>query len=702
MLALRASRESTESVREASSVDSVKGDSDATLVAPSSPSAEPTVAELGEMPGARGAVATSDMDAVAASEPATIVVRLVGQETGAPLAGQRCFARLKSATRWTIESLDAAEGGVGKVLRSGSDGLVRIIVAPGSYVVSTQDRNESQEVLDLAAGETRELTLAIRTQCDMTAHVLVVDAESEAPLPDIELRLPSLPSLLTDATREARTDLDGRASFRIPSWEPVDGRLDAAGYGPVVFRLGSTFATPEAALVLRLRRSATLRGRVVDDAEVHVVDAVIELQCYSSELGTGDTAMGVNYLEGSLTFGSRQRTWLDTTDAEGNFEIAELPPGVNLRLALRVDEEAVHEESVRLQPGEVRDVVYRLHAAAQLVGLVLDAEGNPSPGVQLWMLPGERSRMLTPWEESTSSTRTTSEGTFEFDDVKPGQWLVGPRRDQGLAPWLTHVDIPVNTPRVDVVLRIPPALYVTGRTLGPAGEPVAGVPVSGTGGMAYARTTTGEDGEFRLGPLREGALTIEASHGPNELVSFEPVEVLAGDSGVIVRLIAGGGLRVRVKDADGRPLPAEILRARTDDPAGLSATAYTSTDSDGESIGRGLPPGLYRVLARVQGGLAGFAGPVRVESGVTAEVEVAVRASGRLRIRTPVSSDVRRVRVHFGGMMVDFERVEAGDVITSKPLPGGVATVELIGPDGSTVTREATVIVGKVVDVSFD
>ena len=137
-------------------------------------------------------------------------------------------------------------------------------------------------------------------------------------------------------------------------------------------------------------------------------------------------------------------SWRATTDREGRFEIAELPPGVELELRAHVDRAPLLER-VRLEPGEVRDVVLRRLAPATLRGVVLDADGVRCPYVRLWLERGDRSRLRTERETPSRVAFTGGDGTFEVRGLRPGGWIVGPGPEPDRFAWMTHVEIPAET-----------------------------------------------------------------------------------------------------------------------------------------------------------------------------------------------------------------------------------------------------------------
>lgn len=278
----------------AANVRDASGTALAVAVEPGAPEAaqSPTLSAVDIGPDGDASEQRRAVDAPPAPDAqlATIVVRFTALETGAPLAGEPCLARDASAQRWRASPVEGSVGGPGDMPGSGADGIVRLRVPPGSYVVShTAPPHRTLDVSDLAADETRLVAFELQTRSDLVAFVRVLDAERDAPLAGVELRIRDVPDNVPDATRTVWTDTDGLTPLRLPSWLELTGTIDEEGFGSVVFRPMALHDTHETALVLRLQKCAALRGKVLDRADAPIADARIELECYESELGTNDT-----------------------------------------------------------------------------------------------------------------------------------------------------------------------------------------------------------------------------------------------------------------------------------------------------------------------------------------------------------------------------------------------------------------------------
>lgn len=153
---------------------------------------------------------------------------------------------------------------------------------------------------------------------------------------------------------------------------------------------------------------------------------------------------------------------------------------------------------------------------------------------------------------------------------------------------------------------------ITGRVVGDDGRPVADAMISYS--RAYSRirsprqtATADSDGRFRLTGLEPGLYNVYAMM-PGLVNAPEPVGNVnesgfyrPGDS-VNITLIKGGVITGTVRDANGEPVVAVVVRAiRTKDAVGKTLFSGTlqerMTDDRGVYRIYGLPPGTYLVSA---------------------------------------------------------------------------------------------------------
>lgn len=224
------------------------------------------------------------------------------------------------------------------------------------------------------------------------------------------------------------------------------------------------------------------------------------------------------------------------TDADGRFVIRGLPPGLALSwYEVRHPEHRTHHgERSPLKGGEPSTL--RLEPGCKVAGIVVDEQGRPISGAMVEIRrPGRLGDEFT--------TQTTDDGRFRFGGVTPGRWMVAiqpERHAPAFGPVVATQDRPVENQYV-----AGPGSYISGKVIGPGGEPVARAavgwaqPVDERGhaveGLELGRmTNTAEDGTFRLGPLSQGEYSLTS-------VIEEPrrlgrTKVRSNQTNVVIRL----------------------------------------------------------------------------------------------------------------------------------------------------------------------
>ena len=528
-----------------------------------------------------------------------LVVQVVSRETGEPQAGEGVrvveLARPTSHGTWRVPG--GSRGGPWDLLLSDADGRVTFELAAGvAWRVRHDALDEPSQGLPvdpLLPGESREVLLAIPTAPDLVCFVRVVNAADGLPLAGAEVVLeeggmhgePRRTSFLADA--EGLVELPSR------SWAYPNGEVLLAGYGPLRFRPEDGRESPEEALVLPLLRTASLRGKVAAAAG-ELAGLTVELRTDLEELEL-DQPMFLS--------GGDDPTWGATTGDGGAFQLDDLPAGVPLAVEVRRGVHVLHKERdpLVLEPGEAREVLWRIGVGCTLRGTVVDQHGEPVPRAVIRLLPGEVEDCYEELDDAHALTVADAEGRFAFEALQPGTWSVGPdlpsydAPSDALAPIALVLELgPAETER-EIRLEAFRGIYVRGRVLDPGGDPVL------AGGWVYGWTTRGvagddveeEDrGAFVLGPLAPGPVHVRASF---EGFSSDLVEVLAGEEGIELRLEPGGVLAGTVVDAQtGLPADAEVTAF--DGEVEFGMFGWSPAEGGAFSI-HGLPVGTCDVIA---------------------------------------------------------------------------------------------------------
>lgn len=365
-----------------------------------------------------------------------------------------------------------------------------------------------------------------------------------------------------------------------------------------------------------------------------------------------------------------------------------------------VDEDDVHVRVIVVdvpETGAIEGTVTALDTLEPLAGVVVRAFAEHD---------GRRA----------ATTRTQDDGTYRFDALKPGTYLIqaDPDRQNYLAEWYDDhphrrdadpVEVVAGETTEGIDFALTPGASITGRVTedpspedATAGPPLGGIliqvgafPSTSMNSLIVGQTYTLEDGSYAVYKLPAGSYWVRASdpHGIHKAEYWDDAETLADatpvepGTGELVEgidfglAVAGGGIRGRVvrqgpstDPALIRPLPGILvtaLEANTGREAGKAETG-----PGGQYRIAGLPAGRYLVHAEDPDGefqdewyhekrTQDQADPVgvengRVTNGINFTLEPAVQTPTLLWIDPPTTS-VRQVGDTFQVSLV-IERVE--------------------------------------------
>ena len=241
----------------------------------------------------------------------------------------------------------------------------------------------------------------------------------------------------------------------------------------------------------------------------------------------------------------------------------------------------------------------RSRGGGEIRGQVLDALGNPVPGVPV-VIDGMKDHFFRNFDESESRlTQTTDEeGAFEFTDLPAPYrnisttYQVLAFGDGTAAVAETHITAPgaVKT----LALRLTPSDSISGAVVDASGQPVAGArvyPVQVRGEEHYEpfraaalRTLSNAEGLFttRGLALNDWKLVVVADGFATARTDF----VVPGTEDVRIQLTRGGSVRGQVVDLDGAGVAYVQMRVMESSPDESHLrygwnTRYVTTDESG-------------------------------------------------------------------------------------------------------------------------
>jgi RNA polymerase sigma factor (sigma-70 family) len=300
------------------------------------------------------------------------------------------------------------------------------------------------------------------------------------------------------------------------------------------------------------------------------------------------------------------------TDDAGCFCFAALAAGKHVLSVSAGNGPLVPLERVRLPLAGPIDLV--LSTGGRMWGIVRDwRTGEPVAGVTVHALCVAR------FGHADAESTTDEGGRYELAPL-PTAFVQQIRAETPTCRTVTdstgHLSVRLGE-SIRCDLKVAPAVWLTGRVLGPTGDPLPGAEVRCHSLVAPVSVEcrvvrTDADGVYRMACLPCARIAVEArfpAHvqpgapaqmGRALLAGLVPEMYLAhlpvqGEAERDVRLVLGLALRGRTVDAEGSPLPG--VRVTASGPRGLSST------SDGEGTFRlaGLPPGDVRLRARKAG-----------------------------------------------------------------------------------------------------
>jgi len=687
------------------------------------PASAPRLAPVSAVPaGADAPPAVERRESIGEQETveprATLRVRVTAASedgtAGPPQPGVRIAVYQPGSARMT-RPVEGSEGDLEHSPRTDARGeaLLRLPVDVELRLVArgedTGVADDSLVLAPLAAGEERELALALGLRFDRPLTLYLVDGADGAPIGGAELRRsavepasePGSPwstrgELLFQSDEEGRVVLDRRALAG------AEVQVDAAGFAPRTFQVDHVADGTELALLrgAELTLDVTLRGEPAGGLVARL--SVPRRALSATDRGLSDTA---------------RVEWVAATDELGRARFSLVPPRTPLSVELEQAGAVLHRSSAlwTLEPGERNGATLELGSGTHLFGHLTDPSGAPMADVELWLVPAGRRgpEFLAAAHvggDVSRRARTDGEGRYAVEGVAAGEWWLGPAppvAEAGAddpAPLGEWFQVPAALERLELDLRSARGIYLAG-TVTDEGRPRAGVALEGqllgTGARTWA--TSDAQGGFRLGPLVPGSYRVAAlpdgQHGHAGSAAALARAGAGEEAGPIaLELASGETLVVLALDADAALAQVERVRWTREDVVPIFLGERATALGTPEVALRGLECGRYSVFVATIDGRVGLRTGLAIDPEGGSRDALVVVEPGYELVLENVAAEPVRVAVWQGPCSLVDAQLAPGERL-ARSLPAGEASLSWTRGGGAPVERTVAGEVGRSVTV---
>lgn len=628
------------------------------------------VSSMGEPRTAADAATPSELPHVDGPSTALIRVRVVAEETGAPLAQESVEAQPLEDAAWLRSGEPPSFASVMAAKRTDAFGNVEFTIEAcrvHTLFLSESPQRGSLEVPALDPGATHECELRIKALADVLFVGRVIDAQTQAVIGGAVISSVASPG--RDGELEfdpLRSDDQGYFVVAVKSWTPRLLRVEASGYVWTVLRAERGHGTHSRAREIALLRPAS--------AEITVLENDLALAGAQVTLATKSYHLQSRFGVGPSHYDDDPE-WSATADASGVARFEALPPRAPFEIRVAGGGDLhVQRDAFTLEPAEARRLEVRLGQGVTLRGRLETSRGEAIADAEIWRLAAWTSWPFTlepdmarfSFSDGVSKTRSDSDGRFTFERVHAGEWWVGAapddERERALrpAPIAQHVVVRGDEGVLDVVVRTDVGLYISGKVL-PATDAPAWRLVSASNELlgSWALGIADTDGAFELGPLLRAEYLVRCGGGDGDAGVANDVTVFAGASDVALELRRGGSLRARVAPIGGELVDADLsLRGLS----GHRAPTYVATEEGVRTFGA-LPPGVYDLRAKTANGYFALrSGIVVGAEGPAVDVVLQLERGARVEVLYRGPESRCGCALFLGETIVDWTSVERGTV----------------------------------------
>lgn len=542
-------------------------------------------------------------------------------ESGAPVADAVLFASTGAGRRGPEFDAEAWR----RVGRSGADGSFAVGFAMGEYMLGACSADHAAAgVLRIGDGDAKQV-LVLPWPHGLVAGI-VRDARG-APIAGArvlvrlaaprERRLADGTEVSAYAPMQECSEADGR--FTLPGLEAGEHIIEVQkdGFAPWTQRLSVALGSVQDLAIL-LRAEATLAVTVRDAAGEPV--PVVSLAVWCGDLD------------------ARYPTRELLVAADGDCVLRQLPEG-RVRVRATRFGSGRAEQDLTLQAGQQRALALQLVPRVGIRGRLVDKDGAAVAGSavtatdETWDMTQFRDRQQDPF-----GTVSAEDGSFDLRDLGPYPFRLQARARNGDAVLLAEHVEPGPVQRTFVVPDRGSAATITGKVVGPDGQPVANARVAPwrTGANGAKGALTDAQGRFELGSLAPGEYTVGISADGLLGMSTSPVAMAVDerrDLGVL-QLQTGARLAVRMLGGDGKEwqqaLPSAFLQTEDN-------KVYSGNRRKGSRLVFGPLPACRGTVRLHHSNLVAWPLDVQLVDGeqTTVDLRVQVGVSRRLRFELP-------------------------------------------------------------------